>query len=246
MTRNQIEYWSLQETKRANQAREKELNRHQVVMEGLQREQTHLTYNLGLRTLGETIRSNQAREAETNRHNLAMEGLQAQQNELGWYNASIAQYNAETNRLNAGTNAYVASIQAGQLAELQRHQQATEALQLQNQEETARANKARENQLALNNISGLAQAAGRNLTDVLTTRLELDYKYADLDERGRHNLAQEQETNRSNVTNELLDSYKLQNQINVDSSKEAREWMKYGATSLGNLGKALTRVGGLN
>ncbi len=64
MTANQISYWQLQETKRANQAKEAETARHNVIQEGI-----------SSGTNIETRRSNLAKEQETQRHNVATEGL---------------------------------------------------------------------------------------------------------------------------------------------------------------------------
>lgn len=117
MTANQINYWSLQETKRSNLAREEETNRSNLAKEK------------------ETNRSNLASEFETNRHNLvsegigqqqanaaslnaqvnymnvqelsrhnnAMEGLQSHSNAIAQQNANTAAYNAETSRIDSKT-----------------------------------------------------------------------------------------------------------------------------------------------
>lgn len=73
MTYNQIAYWTLQENKRANRAREEEAKRSNQAQEA------------------EAIRSNQAREWETNRSNLAKESETRRANRA---------YERETNRHN--------------------------------------------------------------------------------------------------------------------------------------------------
>lgn len=74
MTANQINYWKLQEEKRANAARELE------------------THRANLATERENKRSNRAREYETNRANLAQEALKKESNVIN------ANFNAETQR----------------------------------------------------------------------------------------------------------------------------------------------------
>lgn len=64
MTGNQIAYWNLQESKRANQAKEQETLRSNLAKE-----------QLGSETLSETKRSNIAKETETNRSNLINEQI---------------------------------------------------------------------------------------------------------------------------------------------------------------------------
>lgn len=100
MTRNQIDYWNLQEQKRNNMVVSKESNRHNLATEGLtlqanmeQGRHNVATENLGMLNYQETSRSNRAREnlqqqninlgyanfGETSRHNLVTEGQ-------GWAN----------------------------------------------------------------------------------------------------------------------------------------------------------------
>lgn len=62
MTHNQINYWTLRETQRANRSKELETNRHNLATEDQSRQE-----------LVEASRSNRAREAETVRHNVASE-----------------------------------------------------------------------------------------------------------------------------------------------------------------------------
>lgn len=66
MTRNQIDFWKLQESKRSNLANESEARRHNVETE-----------QHNVRVLGETQRHNVAGESETSRHNLQTEAYQA-------------------------------------------------------------------------------------------------------------------------------------------------------------------------
>lgn len=69
MTHNQINYWTLQESKRSNKAKEVETNRHNVATE-----------TQSSRELAETERSNRARESENYRHNFATETESARHN----------------------------------------------------------------------------------------------------------------------------------------------------------------------
>lgn len=98
MTRNQIDYWSLQETKannlrnwnetvRSNKAREYETNRHNLATEDLGNRNlmeitrhNRATEYVEQGKLAETRRSNLAREAETNRSNMAQEAISRDSN----------------------------------------------------------------------------------------------------------------------------------------------------------------------
>lgn len=133
MTQNQIAYWSLEETKRANKVDEGERHRHNVASES------------------EINRHNVATEYETNRHNVATELLTSQSNsENVRHNQaqeSIATFNAEENaRANQEREAIqrsnidlgYANVGLGysQLAESSRHSMATEKQQLLELNET--------------------------------------------------------------------------------------------------------------
>lgn len=118
MTNNQIAYWQLLETQRANRTREQETNRSNVAQEGLRRQEiaetgrhNYATEQLSLQDLTEKARSNRANESikaqsnaiesgklsETHRTNVANESLKAQAN-------FIANRNATANLQNAATN----------------------------------------------------------------------------------------------------------------------------------------------
>lgn len=70
MTRNQIEYWKLQESKRSNLTNEAETQRHNRVGESETNRHNVVSEN-------ETSRHNVASEGETFRHNTATEAYQA-------------------------------------------------------------------------------------------------------------------------------------------------------------------------
>lgn len=158
MTRNQIDYWKLQESKRSNLVGEQETQRHNRATESVQE-----------RTLGESVRHNVATEGETNRHNLqteaqsandlleksrsnrAQEEIARQRNAISQgqlleqqrsnrANEAIGRSNATSNLINANTNK---TYRTGELAlntsdvltrqetqkEQARHNEATEAIQ---------------------------------------------------------------------------------------------------------------------
>ena len=100
MTANQINYWNLQETKRANQARETEAQRHNVKTE---------EYSAG--NLLETVRHNQAGEQETARHNVQTE------NAAFMTAAEVARHNKAVENIDANK----VKVQQGQLNETVRH-----------------------------------------------------------------------------------------------------------------------------
>lgn len=76
MTRNQIDYWTLQETKRHNQVSEQESVRHNRADEGETQRSHRANEELGRNNLLELSRHNQSVENETNRHNVAMESVE--------------------------------------------------------------------------------------------------------------------------------------------------------------------------
>lgn len=99
MTRNQIDYWNLQENSRHNVVTEKETGRHNLATEQ------------------ETARSNMAREVETGRHNRATESI-----DLG-----KLQEQSRHNRVSEGQEDTRLSIESGKLVETGRHNLETEA-----------------------------------------------------------------------------------------------------------------------
>lgn len=100
MTAQQIDYWKLQESKRANQATEAE----------------NATYHRNSEKLQTQI------NAETERHNRATEYI----NQM---NVSVSARNAATNALNAETNRRLADLTAQRDAESARHNAALEGIQ---------------------------------------------------------------------------------------------------------------------
>lgn len=94
----QVQYWTLQETKRHDVATEAETAKHNRVQE-----------DIGYRNLFEVVRHDVAQEdywnrslEETGRHNRMME-------RIDYSNVLVGQQNADTNRMNAQTNAYNAA-----------------------------------------------------------------------------------------------------------------------------------------
>lgn len=114
MTHNQIEYAKLKEDRRHNQETElnarnvlTETNRHNLALEGLQKDANAINSNHYAAMDAENARHNAAVESETNRHNIEQESIQAAQNEL-------------TRQLNA--------IRASELAEAKRHNIVSETI----------------------------------------------------------------------------------------------------------------------
>lgn len=199
MTRNQLEFFAQQETKRSNYAREGETQRHNVVTEretnrhNLETERfsrDSLTKNLEMQRIqnNEISRSNKAREYETNRSNVANERIRQQSN----------------------------AISSGNLRETSIHNRAMESnnlLSLTNQGksllETERANRQRED---LQSVS-LGETKRANLMNEAIKReniqRDIALKQASLTEQQRHNRASEELTltgAKLNVVNALIGS----------------------------------------
>lgn len=175
MTANQIAYWNLQETKRANAANEAEMNRANMVREA------------------ETERSNRAKERETARTNRANEGIRREANTIN--SLHLSRMDSETQRHNLASEQQ--SVRSLEL-EQRRQDISTYGYQLQHESamaqvglgysnlaESTRANLARENQLSINEIHAYelgtmqqesnARNAGANVTNAVTRAKEQEF-----------------------------------------------------------------------
>lgn len=201
MTKNQIEYQKLQESKRANRAQEAETKRANLMNEELIRSRDTATLDLRGRELQETQRSNQAREAESFRSNLARESENYRHNvaqeretskhnraqeELGYANISLGYSNlVETRRSNQANE----RIRESELLERQRSNLANEAIgrrglinEFIRNKETERSNRAREKE---NNRSNLAREEETHRSNLAREQQARD----ELAERKRRNTA---------------------------------------------------------
>lgn len=192
MTRNQIYYWELQETKRSNLSREAETHRANVASEN--ETYRHNTASETLTSLAnqEQARHNRAVEAETNRANLANEQIKTatltldvaklqEQNRSNLANESIARSNAETNARNASTS--YAQVQETIRNNQNVLNQKTSQNMMQNQisidqlAEQTRHNKATERATILSTAANFATQMQRNqysaMTSVLSTNARL-------------------------------------------------------------------------
>lgn len=211
MTRNQIEYWRLQETKRSNLANEQlkaEANRNQYNL-GM------ANIQLGYSQLAETTRANKAREqynllvanrqftldlraqAESERMHRANELLQSQQL------AEQRRHALESERLQ---NLSVRNDQIRTLneqrrqSEVERQNRVSEMYQGMNLLETQTSHRNNE-AIARFNASENQRA---NLANERIRSISLNIQLGSLNETRRSNLAREAETNRSNRANEML------------------------------------------
>lgn len=144
MTKNQIDYWNLQELKRSNMARESETASHNREMEqqgraGLAESKRHSlateseatrhnyqTEALGSQDLLERSRSNRANEANTRQRNAIEANKVSETQRSNMANESIGRSNATTNLLGARAKGVEASTNAGNLIVRQRAQEETE------------------------------------------------------------------------------------------------------------------------
>lgn len=131
MTRNQIEYWNLQESKRANQAKESETGRHNLATESETGRHNQVQEGIDLGHLNESVRHNRVTESETKRHNVAGEQETSRHNRVT---------ETETNRHNVVSE----GIDLGKLSETTRHNRATEGISYGELRETTRHNLANE------------------------------------------------------------------------------------------------------
>lgn len=162
MTRNQIDYWRLQEDKRHQRSVEEETARANRRQERLKREATYA--DMVVRRKANLINdSHLARmDTETNRHNLETERLQAlmHQNELARITLGYDQMANQRGiaQISAGVGYAQVGAQYASVAEQQRANQARESLQLMQQQEQMRSNMAHEAVARQNATSAQTQA----------------------------------------------------------------------------------------
>lgn len=225
MTTNQINYWTLQESKRANQARERETNRANLANEEIKREQNRIaeSYNVGFlsnqrSTIDETSRANQAKEKELNRHQLVTEAQTDTSNAIQRQKLGIDQQNADTNRFNSRISAWNAATNANSLLETNRANLASEQIRQQTLEEQSRHN------IQLESIDRLNSLLGH--TDKSTTN-DINSRNADTSEfNAQTNRKEQEETRRSNLVREYLDSLRLQHNINIDTANTMQNYLR--------------------
>lgn len=137
MTSNQLRYWELQETKRANRAKEHETRRANKASERLTKHYQQGTLDLRAQELYESARSHQVGESislesaqENIRHNIAYEG-ELRRHNIATEQLSSKQLDLSTATLNETIRSHRASeaISWGNLSELQRHNKAQESIQ---------------------------------------------------------------------------------------------------------------------
>lgn len=214
MTHNLIAYWSHAETVRHNEVTEAETARHNLVVEQHNRDvlaestrhnlvgeaETHranLAYEMemsrhNMAVEGETQRHNLVTETETERSNRANESIKRESNQIGWANVSLGYAQlAEVARHNAATEAN----QAAALAESIRHNMANESI-------TAEYNQGR---LAIDQANFVQRTieSDRNY-EYNYDRLALEDRH--LAETQRHNLETEKASKTSAISGAWVDT----------------------------------------
>lgn len=240
MTRNQIAYWDLQESKRSHRAVEKETNRSNLAREAE-------TYRSNLAREQENVRHNKVTEVETERHNRATETLTDKQlretvrhNQAGeLLNFQIAQENARANRAREAVQSAQVQFsydslkqQAGQIQETVRHNKASEKLGLIDAAIRKQYNDtmAEQSLLKLNETmrSNLENENLKNKEIMLTYAQRTEQSRGQFTETVRHNQTSEDETHRHNVVNEVLELGRTASQ-NVESfTRSVGNLLKFG------------------
>lgn len=203
MTKNQIEYAKLWETRRANQRAELLKEREQELTRTIEDRRLRETQRSNLAREGltaaataETIRSNQAREGynllnlgEITRHNQSVEG----------YNAQQLAETARANKAREGLQVQQLNLDSAKLDEVKRHNVTSEQMQdyynRASISEAVRSHKANEALGYAQNQLGYAQLSALNSYRDSELVLKAD-KQA---EEARHNLAAETESHRHNI-----------------------------------------------
>lgn len=242
MTRNQIYYWQNVETKRSNQAREAETHRNNAAIEA----ETN-RHNLAMELLtknqyDELARHNLATETEQNRTNVANEQIKTVANDIGYGNLAVKQYEAKTGRLNVAVNQQNADTNAFLASETQRHNIASEDINLLNLAQTRDL----EQQRIDNTYRSIGEQRRHNMEQesidkerVANQAKEIANENARIIEQSRSNLAREQETQRHNQALEFGQNYK-------NLTGGTRDLMNIGNDSLNALSNVLRSVNPLS
>lgn len=211
MTTNQIAYWTLKETERANKARENETKRANLAKEALTARQNDINYQIGTGNLAESVRANQAKETELNRHQVKTESQKDVDQAIEQAKTAILQQNADTNSYNALINARNAATNAGMLTETTRTNMANEKIKQSNVDELSRHNKRDEE---IRNFIG-ATSLSVNANQANTAARNVDVNQQNADTR----VAEYNETRRKNLVDQYLRSLNLQWDIERDTAQ---------------------------
>lgn len=195
MTTNLINYWNLQEQKRANLAREKELNRHQLADEEIRRNANQINLALGQGNLSELTRANKVKETETQRSNKASEAIREYQNTIAGKKLGIESMQARASLQSSQAALTNAATQQANLQELMRSNLANERIKADTLSETSRHNVRSED------LTNFKQISDRNVEN------------AKLSESKRHAQVTEGETRRKNLVDQYLRSLELRNEV---------------------------------
>lgn len=231
MTSNQIAYWNLQETERANRAQEHETNRANLARETeqnrtnlaneairqraneIQEAQNMRMYSVSLSTLAEQQRSNVAKEAVQNRE----ADIKAKEADTHSRQASVQEAlvpiqarQADASIMQGSAALMNAATNADQLQETKRANLASEFLRYQQQDEVHRSNIAQENIARFQNATGYSNKAE-----------QLGIEQQKANEQSRHNTMTEAEQKRANLIEEQLKTAGLMYQMDKDT-KELR------------------------
>ena len=205
MTNNQIRYWELQESKRANRAKERETRRANRANEELTKAYQQGTLDLRAQELAETVRRNLAGESisletlgENKRHNIAYEQEAARHN-LATENLTSKQLSVEQQKLAETIRSHKASesISLQNLSEVRRHNVAQEGISAQQLDIESQYKKAMADQ-------GL-QRLVLDSQHIENERKRIDNEIKSRSETARHNVAQEDIAKEGNK----LKSYEL-------------------------------------
>lgn len=178
LTQNQIAYWNLQETKRANS----ETNRHNVATENETARHNLAGEQFNISNLNESIRHNKVTETETNRHNVVTE------NETNRHNVAGEQFNIAQLQEQQRHNIAGEQFNISQLAETTRHNKWNESIDYFNSRENQRAHLENERQTAIRNN----ETERHNKSTESIQKSAQDLQSYQIAEQKRHNKATEE------------------------------------------------------
>jgi inorganic pyrophosphatase/exopolyphosphatase len=216
MTRNQLEYWNLQETKRHNAATEGETGRHNVAEEGETKRHNVMSESEMQRHNMRTEMQTDTNLLETQRHNIATEGYTKQSvAETQRANRASESIRREQNRLESQK----LGLTQSQIAESIRHNIASEGISLSSLAETQRSNKARESLTAMETSEMIRHNKENELVSYLNTGISAANSVADIAMGIGKTRAVSRSASTPNLTNVYSNKYDLSDRrmVNLNS-----------------------------
>lgn len=237
MTQNQIAYWNLRETERADRAKEQENTRTNKANEKIKSDANAINLSIGSTANAETMRANLARELENNRSNLANEEIKRIQNAIKLIDTALKSREIDIKQGELG-------LGYANLSELTRSHLANEGLTQQQITETNRSNLAKEYETHRTNLAKEKEQNRSNVSNENIARFGAatgygsaitNYSLQDArnKETVRHDLATEAETKRNNITNSIINGANVLSNLRRNKARSNKDALNTALPLLG-------------